>query len=609
MSDFIVSIGKKCTGDDLLNLLKRPYGERAPEGRSFDFRWGSIAILEDRLARNKNIIKVKETLFGWVGDLVTDMSRPFVDRLVERIKWLRDSSGKVGSLKSDEFFSKLNGAFAIVFADSAGFCVVTDPLGFTQVYAGIEGNNNLISIGTHPDLVASISSYALRTDIVSAGEFLNSGTPSFPNTIYQNVKELNPGRLFNIALKTGKAEIQDFIYWFPPKEMRQDYNENELCKELHDTFLSAIRERCDREKKVGVFLSGGQDSRLVMAAVPQDINCIGLTFFGRFNREAQTARKSAKCYNREWLPLLRNPEFLGNTVVDAVKFVGCEFEWVNAQTIGFAKDISKLNIYVILGGIQFDTYLKGYYAEDWFLEKRLGGLLPSKYKLKAYDPVKCLSIFWKETLKEEIVEQVYSRRKCTYNESLAQGRGSIAEWLILYPFSQDGTNGWWSAERRILPVKLVAADRRLLDFAFKCPVELKLGGRLFVMAAKNICGPGLCIPSANDGVRLGSGHWSRLVQRAIRKFQDRTTSILEKLGKEPKIQHSWHDYQRYWRESEKLRELIHEYGANLEQFDGILFKESGRALLERKDIDWRSGFRLLQLAIWLGIKENYALVP
>jgi hypothetical protein len=84
---------------------------------------------------------------------------------------------------------------------------------------------------------------------------------------------------------------------------------------------------------------------------------------------------------------------------------------------------------------------------------------------------------------------------------------------------------------------------------------------------------------------------------------------LEKLGKEPKIQHSWHDYPKYWRESGKLRELIREYGANLEQFDGILFKESGRALLERKDIDWRSGFRLLQLAIWLGIKENYALVP
>jgi hypothetical protein len=37
----------------------------------------------------------------------------------------------------------------------------------------------------------------------------------------------------------------------------------------------------------------------------------------------------------------------------------------------------------------------------------------------------------------------------------------------------------------------------------------------------------------------------------------------------------------------------------------VLFKESGRALLEDKDIDWRYGFRLIQLAVWLGINDGY----
>ncbi|MHC4808163.1 MAG: hypothetical protein ACYTBX_18175, partial [Planctomycetota bacterium] len=81
--------------------------------------------------------------------------------------------------------------------------------------------------------------------------------------------------------------------------------------------------------------------------------------------------------------------------------------------------------------------------------------------------------------------------------------------------------------------------------------------------------------------------------------------ILEKLGKEPRVQGSWHDYQKYWRESEKLDQLRQQYGANLNQFDGILFKDSGQELLENKDLDWHYGFRLLQLAVWLGIIGEY----
>jgi len=154
-------------------------------------------------------------------------------------------------------------------------------------------------------------------------------------------------------------------------------------------------------------------------------------------------------------------------------------------------------------------------------------------------------------------------------------------------------------------MRLVALDRRILDFNYKCPLELKLGGKVFLRATKNIYGPGGKLPSANDGVRPSSGHWSRLFQRAIRKSQDRTTKILEKLGKEPRVPGSWQDYQKYWRESEKLRELIRQYGANLDQFDGMLFKESGPELLENKDLYWRYGFRLLQLAVWLGIIGEY----
>jgi len=138
-------------------------------------------------------------------------------------------------------------------------------------------------------------------------------------------------------------------------------------------------------------------------------------------------------------------------------------------------------------------------------------------------------------------------------------------------------------------------------------MALKAGGRIFHEAVRGLYGPGARIPSANDGVRPESRHLWRLVQRAIRKSQDRWTQIAEHCGRKAPIQHSWHDYPAYWRQSRQLARLRHEYGPNLSRFDGVLFKASGQALLEDEHLFWEYGFRLLQLAVWLGIRNEYRI--
>ena len=163
----------------------------------------------------------------------------------------------------------------------------------------------------------------------------------------------------------------------------------------------------------------------------------------------------------------------------------------------------------------------------------------------------------------------------------------------------------WFSDRKILPVQLVGFDRRLLDFSFKCPIELKLDNKIFLKAAMKNYGPGARIKCANDGVRPGSSHISRLRQRAIRKIQDRIIHLFEKLGKTSKFQHSWSDYQKYWSQSNKVKSLINEYGVNLDQFDGCLFNKCGKDLLKSDNIHWRNAFRLLQVAVWKGIIEDY----
>jgi asparagine synthetase B (glutamine-hydrolysing) len=612
MCDFLISSQKKYKGKHLLELLKAPYGERAPQGKSFDFKWGSIAILEERLARNNNIYTIDDTVFAWVGDLITDLSVTAAEEFIHCVADISKYQSKESNfLMRDSLFEKLNGAFAILIAHADGFSIITDPMNFTPVYAGMNTQSNIVSLGTHPDLVACISRNDICVDEVSVAEYLSYGCSTFPNTMHSNVKEINPGRLHINNTKNRKICPKEYVYWLPPQEVSENYNENALAEELCSAFSSAIKDRCNN-KKVTVLLSGGLDSRLIMALVPENVDCIGLTFSDSFNREAKTAKKVAECYNRKWFNLPRDREFVGNNMVGIVKLLGCECEWISAHAYGFAEKISDFDVDCLLSGQMFDSYLKGILALDFVIKKSLHGLLPPHYEKRIFDYVHQAddslrdvdTKFWNTTLSQDVLDNVYERRR-EYYEANHERKHRSVELLFLYPFSQFMDTANWFGDRKLLPVQLVGFDRRLLDFAFKCPVELKLDNKIFLMAAMKIYGPGARIKCVNDGVRPGSSHISRLAQRAIRKTQDIIIRFYEKLSKTSKFQHSWSDYQKYWSQSSKLKSLINEYGANLGQFDGCLFNNCGKDLLKSDNIHWRNGFRLLQVAVWKGIIEDY----
>jgi len=329
------------------------------------------------------------------------------------------------------------------------------------------------------------------------------------------------------------------------------------------------------------------------------------------NRESLTAKKVAKCYNRDWQFLIRNSEFLANSIPGITKLVGCECEWASAHGYGFANRIAEYDFDSLLSGQMFDSFLKAYFAFDFVRKKPRFSLLPANYEKKTFKYENNISFYignnpgvWNHFLTKDVLNGIHNRRKQFYDENFDKNRGSV-ELLFLYPFSQFIDGASWIGDRRILPVQLVGFDRRLLDFAFRCPVELKLNSKIFLKAAMKIYGPGARIRNANDGVRPGSSHLSRLAQRAIRKTQNRVETILEQIGKKHKVQSSWSNYEKYWKKSNTLKSLIEEHGENLDQFNGQLFKKCCRDLLKSEDINWRNGFRLLHLAVWAGIVKDY----
>ena len=70
MSDFLVALGSARPGVALLEVLRFPYGDQLREGLSFDFTWGSVAILREPVAATENVRESETGVFASVGDLL-----------------------------------------------------------------------------------------------------------------------------------------------------------------------------------------------------------------------------------------------------------------------------------------------------------------------------------------------------------------------------------------------------------------------------------------------------------------------------------------------------------------------------------------------------------
>jgi asparagine synthetase B (glutamine-hydrolysing) len=608
MADFLIRFG---SDRHLLELLRQPYGARAPRGREFTFPWGRVAVLADPVANGRNIVTVGTSVLAWVGELVAPSELSVLETALgslEAASMSSDGGGFLQALQATGLLGQLNGAFALLVATNRHVAVVTDPMGSVQVYEG-RGGGTVTALGTHPDLTARCAGDEYEIDPVSVGEFINTGIACFPATMFRNVREVMPGTVWCWSAGTdgqaGSSDPREFRYWTPPNEESAG-----KAREFEDEFVrrwqKAVEVRC-RGEKLGVQLSGGLDSRIVMAAIPKDRECVGVTLCDTINREAEIARRVAAVYGRPWEPLYRDPEYLGQTLMPATRFVGCEGEWHHGHTLGFADSLADMGVDAVFTGLLMDNNFKGYYALDVKREARAGGLLGARYRVEPVDYASQISAHCRQHVRSATVEAIQERRRAFAANHFARNRWSAAEWLDGFPYSQACDNTGWVIERRVLPMRLPVMDRTLVDLAFRIPMQLKAGGRFFEKAAVRILGPGREVPNANNGVKPGSGHWTMILQRALRKTKNTQRRMLSRLGVKQPVPHSWHDFQGYWRDSQVFAALRDEHADQLRALD--VFSSDPVELVRSRTTSWQLGCRLLQLAAWKSLLKEYRATP
>lgn len=174
----------------------------------------------------------------------------------------------------------VNGSFsAVVYHPEAGkIRFITDPFGLKNLY---------VRTGSFPAWSAEQKSFLRMPgqppvfDADCLREFLEYGYPLRNRTWFQGVELLEPGALLTYDLKSGKWMMQRYFEVENQNPRSPDPSWDAAVAELGGLFRKAVSLRSSDNRRTGLTLSGGLDSRAILAALPKRISEPETVTFGK----------------------------------------------------------------------------------------------------------------------------------------------------------------------------------------------------------------------------------------------------------------------------------------------------------------------------------------
>ncbi|HEV2454140.1 MAG TPA: asparagine synthase (glutamine-hydrolyzing) [Verrucomicrobiae bacterium] len=161
-----------------------------------------------------------------------------------------------------EVFNRLNGMFGIAIWDvkRRRLVVARDAMGIKLIYYRIE--NGQLSFGSEirPVLAAGDSKPKISPAAVSL--FLRFRYTPSPLTIFEGIKKLAAGTM--LIAENGACREQRW-YDFTPSPFPDTKKDSEAAEELLDLYRRSVRRHLCADVPVGILLSGGLDSALLLA--------------------------------------------------------------------------------------------------------------------------------------------------------------------------------------------------------------------------------------------------------------------------------------------------------------------------------------------------------
>src|SRR5690606_30276645 len=160
-----------------------------------------------------------------------------------------------------DVFNHLNGMFGIALWDERKrrLTLARDPAGIKLVYYKIDSGSVLF--GSELRAVLAASPERPRVDMTALNLFLRYRYTPSPLTLHEGVRKLAPGTM--AVFEDGSHRIERW-YRFQPRHFTPPKSDAEATEELLDIYKRALKRHLLSDVPVGLLLSGGVDSGLLL---------------------------------------------------------------------------------------------------------------------------------------------------------------------------------------------------------------------------------------------------------------------------------------------------------------------------------------------------------
>ena len=161
-----------------------------------------------------------------------------------------------------DVFNHLNGMFGLAIWDvrKQRLVVARDAMGIKLVYYRLADGQ--LTFGSEIRAVLTADDTAPQVDASALNLFLRFRYTPSPYTIFQGVRKLAPGTL--LVVEKGKCREERW-YKFVPTPFATPKKDKEAVAELLDLYKHAVQRHLLSDVPVGILLSGGVDSGLLLA--------------------------------------------------------------------------------------------------------------------------------------------------------------------------------------------------------------------------------------------------------------------------------------------------------------------------------------------------------
>jgi asparagine synthase (glutamine-hydrolysing) len=180
-----------------------------------------------------------------------------------------------------DFLKKIDGIFSAVIYDKKKQQVflVTDRYGLRHLYWS--NTNGVLSWSSEVKAFLACPWIIPTVNTDSVHDFFSIGYLLEDRTWFNEVELLPSGSVLRYDLRTQSTTQKRYWWWDEIKPLQGRIDERELAEELGRLFIESVKKRCRSGEKVGLTLSGGLDSRAILAAMPDTGHPIHAVTFGK----------------------------------------------------------------------------------------------------------------------------------------------------------------------------------------------------------------------------------------------------------------------------------------------------------------------------------------